>query len=162
MISPYIKRVRAAIGHDLLLLPSVAVLPRDGDGRILLVRHTDSGAWATIGGSIEPDETPEDAARREAEEEAGVVVELRRLLTVVGGPGYQVAYPNGDQTAYVSVVYDAVVRSGAPRPDGDETSEVGWFTVAQLPSLPIDELNRRLLGAVFADHDLGARRPGSG
>ncbi|MDQ3145499.1 MAG: NUDIX domain-containing protein [Actinomycetota bacterium] len=158
MISPYIKRVRAAIGHDLLLIPSVAVLPRDDFGRVLLVRHTDSGAWATIGGSIEPDETPEDAARREAEEEAGVVVELRGLLTVVGGPGYQVVYPNGDETAYVSVVYDAVVRSGAPRPDGDETSEVGWFTVGELPSLRLDELNRLLLGAVFDDEGLGRQR----
>jgi 8-oxo-dGTP diphosphatase len=148
-ISPYIARLRQAVGHDLLLLPSVAVLPRDAEGRILLVRLADSGRWATVGGAVEPDEAPEDAARREALEEAGVEVALDGIAGVVGGPGYRVEYPNGDVTAYVSVVYDAVVTGGEPRPDGDETTEVGWFAPEALPSIDLGELNRRLLAAVL-------------
>jgi hypothetical protein len=35
-ISPYIATVRQSIGNDLLLLPCVAVLPRDEQGRVLL------------------------------------------------------------------------------------------------------------------------------
>ncbi len=64
-VSPYIAHIRHRIGTDLLVVPTVAVLPRDENGRILLVRLSDSGQWATIGGTIEPDESPEDAARRE-------------------------------------------------------------------------------------------------
>ena len=51
-LSPYIKRMRKRVGHDLLLLPTVAVLPRDHRGRILLVRQIDTGQWGTIGGSL--------------------------------------------------------------------------------------------------------------
>jgi hypothetical protein len=44
-----------------------------------------------------------------------------------------VTYPNGDQTAYVVTVFDATVIAGSPRPDGEETSEVGWFHPEELP-----------------------------
>jgi hypothetical protein len=53
------------------------------------------------------------------------VIELVRLLTAVGDPDYRVLYPNGDQLAYVGIVYQARVVSGRPTPDGDETFEVG-------------------------------------
>jgi ADP-ribose pyrophosphatase YjhB (NUDIX family) len=149
VISPHIAALREKVGHDLLLLPSVAVLPRDERGRMLLVRQSDDGRWATIGGTIEPDEQPEDAAVREAREEAGVDVALGRVLGVTGGPGFRVTYPNGDVCAYVSVVYDALVVGGVARPDGDETIEVGWFHDDDLPRLPLNDFNRRLLAAVL-------------
>jgi 8-oxo-dGTP pyrophosphatase MutT (NUDIX family) len=149
-ISPYIAAIRRRIGTDLLLVPTVAVLPRDGSGRILFVRQVDSGSWATIGGTIEPDETPEEAARREALEEAGVVVHLDRLLLVLGGPDYRITYPNGDQAACVPTVYEATVESGDPAPDHDETSEVGWFHPADLSRLDLNGLNRALLMSALA------------
>jgi hypothetical protein len=40
------------------------------DGTVLLMRRIDTGEWAFPGGSIEGDESPEDAAR-EIEEETG-------------------------------------------------------------------------------------------
>jgi hypothetical protein len=38
-------------------------------------------------------------------------------------------YPNGDQTSYVSTVFDATVVGGSLGPDGAETSDVRWFDV---------------------------------
>jgi ADP-ribose pyrophosphatase YjhB (NUDIX family) len=147
-ISPYILNLRATIGHTLLLLPSVAVLPRRPDGRLLLVQNIDTALWQTIGGAIEPDESPRDAATREALEEAGVTVELTRLLDVLGGPEFRINYPNGDMAAYVSVVFEAVVTSGTPRPDGDETSAAAWWTPEEIERLPMDILTRTLLRSV--------------
>ncbi len=144
-MSPFIQRIRQLVGNELLLLPSVAVLPRDAEGRLLLVRLIDSGQWATIGGGIEPDESPEEAAVREAQEEARVALQLGRLIGVFGGPEYRVTYPNGDQSAYVPVVFEANVLSGVPSPDGDETSEVGWFHIADLPYSEMGILTRALL-----------------
>ena len=132
-ISPHIRRLREAVGHELLVLPSSAVLPRDHRGRVLLVRITDTGEWAAIGGAIEPDESPQECALRKAEEEAGVVLELGRILAVLGGSEYRMTYPNGDQTSYVSTVFDAKVVGGTPRPDGDETSAVEWWEPLSLP-----------------------------
>jgi ADP-ribose pyrophosphatase YjhB (NUDIX family) len=147
-ISPYVASIRQKIGTELLLVPTVAVLPVAADGRILLVRQVDSGRWATIGGLVEPDESPEDAARREAAEEAGVQVRLGRILAALGGPEYRITYPNGDQASCVSVVYEAAVEAGTARPDGDETCEVGWFDRDELAGVDLNALNRHLLNSV--------------
>lgn len=101
---------------------------------------------------MEPDESPRECAVREAEEESGVTVQLGGVLGVLGGPEYRVTYPNGDQTAYVVTVFDATVIAGSPRPDGDETSEVGWF---QPEELPFSEMGG-LAMALFRDLGLAA------
>jgi 8-oxo-dGTP pyrophosphatase MutT (NUDIX family) len=147
-IAPYIRRLRELVGHELLVLPSAAVLPRDRDGRILMVRISDTGQWAAIGGAIEPDESPEQAALREAEEEAGVTLALGRILGVLGGPEFRITYPNGDQTSYVSTVFDATVVGGTPTPDGDETLAVEWWDPDALPYHQMSEFTRALLAAV--------------
>lgn len=144
-ISPYIARLRQRVGHDLLVLPSVAVLPWDASGRILLVKLRDTGQWATIGGAVEPDESPESAAVRETAEEASVVLAISGLRAVVGGPEFRICYPNGDQTSYVSTVFDGVVTEGVPRPDGDETLDTGWFHPSDLAELDMSDFTRALL-----------------
>ncbi len=144
-ISPYIARLRQLVGTQLLVLPSVAVLPRDERGWILFVQLIDSGRWATIGGAVEPDESPEQAALREAREEAGVTLELGPIRAVLGGPEYRVTYPNGDLTSYVATVFDAKVAAGTPRADGDETSEVAWLDPNRLPLDRMGSLTKALL-----------------
>ena len=136
------------MGGELLLLPSVSVLPRDDQGRLLLVRLIDTGNWATIGGAVEPDESPGEAACREAKEEAGVTVRLGPILAVLGGPEYRVTYPNGDRTAYVVTTFDATVISGTPMADHDETSEVAWFAPRDLPYDEMGTLTNALLREV--------------
>jgi 8-oxo-dGTP pyrophosphatase MutT (NUDIX family) len=148
-LSPYLARLRAKVGHELLLAPSVAVLARDDEGRVLMVRSRETGLWQTIGGVLELDESPQDAARREAYEEAGVTVELRGIMAVLAGPAFRVVYPNGDQMAYVPTIFDAVVIGGEPRADGEETSAVGWFTLPELARAETDEFTRALLAAVI-------------
>jgi 8-oxo-dGTP pyrophosphatase MutT (NUDIX family) len=148
-ISPYLAGLRAKIGHDLVLTPSVAVLARDADGRVLMVLNRETGLWQTIGGTVEPDESPAQAAVREAYEEAGVAVELRGIIAVVGGEQFRLTYPNGDQVAYVSTIFDAVVTGGEPRPDGDETSAVEWFTLHELAQAETDQFTQALLAAAI-------------
>ena len=147
-MSPYIARLRAAVGHDLLLLPSVTVLVRDDAGRLLLVRSADEGAWMTIGGAVDPGESPRDAAVREAREEAGIDVELTGLLDVLGGEGYEITYPGGDRTAYVTAVFEARVTGGTLEADGNETTDVAWFDADALPGLDVVPFTARTLAAL--------------
>ena len=71
-MSPHIRRLRAAVGSELLVLPSVSGIIFDDKGRILLVRQVESGVWTTPGGSVDPYETPSDAVVREVWEETGL------------------------------------------------------------------------------------------
>ena len=112
---------------------------------MLLVQLMDSGRWATIGGAIEPDESPQEAALREAEEEAGVTLRLGPILDVLGGPEYRLPYPNGDQASYVVTVFDATIIGGTPTADNDETSAVAWWDPGGLPQDQMSTLTRALL-----------------
>jgi 8-oxo-dGTP pyrophosphatase MutT (NUDIX family) len=145
-ISPHIARLRAVVGHELLVLPSVAMLLTDPDGRILLSHPTGhSDGWHIIGGAVDPDESPREAAVREAHEELGVKIRLGRLLGAFGGPDYVVTYPNEDVVAYVSVCYEAFIVSGSPVPDGEELDRVGWFTRDELRDAKLSRFARALL-----------------
>jgi 8-oxo-dGTP pyrophosphatase MutT (NUDIX family) len=147
-ISPYLRGLRQHVGHDLLLVPSVAVLPWDADGRLLMVLEAETGLWQTIGGAIEPDESPAEAAIRETAEEAGVEVSLDGIRAVLGGPSFRLTYLNGDQVSYVPTVYDAHVVGGEPRPDGDETLDVAWFSPEELAGAPLTDFTVALLQQV--------------
>jgi 8-oxo-dGTP pyrophosphatase MutT (NUDIX family) len=148
-LSPYLRSLRSRIGHDLVQLPSVAVMVFDDAGRILLVRSTDTGEWQTVGGAIDPDEAPAAAAVREAREETGLEIELVRLIGVYGGPLFRLTYPNGDVCSYTAIVFEGRVAGGSERPDGEETSEVGWFTAAEAAGLPMLAHTRLLVGEAF-------------
>src|SRR5690625_5118081 len=147
-ISPYVARLREKIGNELLLLPSVAVLPWDSDGHLLLVKASDSGQWQTIGGSVELDESPPVAAQREALEEAGVTVELGDVIGVLGGPEFHMTYGNGDQVAYVSIVFEASVVAGDAQPDNDETTDVAWVGLDDLDELELTPFTQEMFAAL--------------
>lgn len=153
-MSPHVARLRAAVGHELIVLPCVTVLPTDEDGRVLLAWHTGhTDGWGTVGGAVDPGESPAEAAVREAREEIGVDIRLGRLLAVLGGPDYEITYPNGDLVAYVPAVYEAEITDGTPAPADGELSEVAWFTPTELQTLQLSRFTRALLTAT------GHRRP---
>ncbi len=147
-ISSYLSRLRAVIGHELLLLPSVSVIVVDDHARMLLVRHAGHrDGWAVPGGAVDMGESPAQAAVREIREETGVQIGQLRLLDVLGGADYEVTYANGDRVAYVTAVYQAGIAGGIPVPDQEEISELGWFTAPQLPGLDLSRFTRALLRA---------------
>lgn len=134
-ISPYVRRLRDAVGQARLFIPSVAGLVRTTGRRLLLVRSRDGGAWTTPGGAIELDETPATAVVREVWEETGLVVRPQRIFGVFGGPGFVVRYSNGDETQYLSTMFDCEIVSGELRPDGEETTAVRFFTLDEAHEL---------------------------
>jgi len=150
-ISEYVRRMRARVGTDLVLMPSVSVLAFDDRGRVLLVRHAETGRWVIPGGTVEPLESPADAAVREIWEETGIRVELTRVLGVYGGPEFHIRYRNGDEVAFVITVFEGRPLPGEPRADGEETLEARYVARAELAALEIPEWARRVLREAFAD-----------
>lgn len=136
-ISPYVARLRQSVGNAPLFLPSVAGLVRGDENRLLLVQSRDDARWSTPGGTVELDETPATAVIREVWEETGLFVRPKRIFGVYGGPRFRVRYPNGDETQYLSTMFDCVIESGEPRADGDETIAVDFFTLDQARRLSL-------------------------
>ena len=75
----FVLNLRSCIGQDTLwLISATAVVLRGppSSAEVLLMRRSDSGEWCPISGIVEPGESPDVTARREALEETGVDVEV--------------------------------------------------------------------------------------
>ena len=132
-MSSYLRALRASVGTQLLVLPSVTGIVFDERQRILLVHQRDVGVWSTPGGSIEPNETPSSAVVREVWEETGLHTRPIRVLGVFGGPECMVTYPNGDCAAYVTTVFECQVQGGTRRGASDETFGTAFVGPLDLP-----------------------------
>lgn len=138
-IPDFVQDLRSKIGHDPLWLPGAAAVVYDDDGRVLLGRRADTGQWTLITGMIEPGEEPAPAIVREVEEETGVSVEVEHLVSVdVVGP---VIFPNQDVCRFLSLVFRCRYVSGEARVNDDESMDVQWFSLDDLP--PLNPLHRK-------------------
>ncbi len=147
--SEYVLRMRAHIGHEPLMLQAATAMLYDDAGRILLVRSIESNEWLTIGGAIDPEEHPADAAVRECWEELGLLVEPTELMGVFGGPEFRVTYPNGDIVSYLTILFKARILSGTAKPDGVEIAEMRYFTREECTGLAMNSATRILIRHAF-------------
>ena len=142
-MSDYVRRVRAKMGNEFLLMPSVTALVFDEQRRVLLVRPSRrDNVWVAPGGAVDPDEAPQDAVVREVWEETGLLVEPTELRGVFGGPEYRVWYANGDEVGYMMAVYECRATGGQLKADGDEIAEARYFSVSELPTITLSRWAR--------------------
>lgn len=138
-ISPYLAELRSKVGTELLLLPAVAIVLRDEQGRLLLVRDREAGSWSLPAGAIEPAETPPAAALRELREETGLESPDLALEAALGGEAFRYTYPNGDRVEYQIFVYSGRIDSGevVGATDEEEVAEVRFFVRSEAPPLAL-------------------------
>ncbi len=143
-MSPYFRRLRERVGHELLLIPGVAAVIRDEAGRLLLQEKSAGDGWSLPAGAIEPGETPEQSVIREVREETGLLVEPRRILDVFGGSAFRFTYSNGDAVEYTVVLYLCAAVGTGMDPLDRETKSLRYFTRTEIPRLalpyPLDTL----------------------
>ncbi|MFD5736527.1 NUDIX hydrolase [Streptomyces sioyaensis] len=113
---------------------SVAGVVVREDGRVLVIKRADNGAWEAPGGVLELDERPEEGACREVLEETGIKVETERLAGV---------YKNMKR-GVVALVFRCRPVGGEER-TSDESVEVRWFTRDQVKSEMVEAYAVRVL-----------------
>ena len=105
----------------------VRVVLLDGK-RVLLVKHTYTPGWQFPGGGVEPGETAETAAAREALEETGFAVDGRPQLL-----GFYLNRIAGGARDHVAVYIWREYRSQLEFAPNLEIAECRWFDVDDLP-----------------------------
>lgn len=139
---------RCEPGH---LTASALVLDRSA-GRVLLTLHPKVGRWLQTGGHCEPgDRTLAAAALREATEESGIdglelldrPVRLDRHRVHCRGAG-----PDGE-SEHLDVQYLALAPPGAAERISEESLDLRWWPVHELPS-DVDGSVRALVGRSVA------------
>lgn len=108
------------------LLTVDVIIEIEGGKKIVLVRRKNPPiGWALPGGFVEYGETVEEAARREAKEETGLKVEIKRQFHTYSDP------TRDSRGHMVSVVFIGVGK-GEPI-GGDDASEACAFDLSSLP-----------------------------
>lgn len=100
------------------------------DGNLLLVRERVDGGWTMPGGWADVGDIPSIAVEREVLEEAGFVVDARKVIGVYD------ANRTGPLEVFhaFKIVFLCEILSGEPRPSY-ETSEVAFFSRNEIPEV---------------------------
>lgn len=93
----YILELRKQVGHRPLIMTCAGVLLLNEKRELLLQKRADNGLWGYPGGSMELGESFKDCARREVQEETGLICGKLEHFMNVSGEEVHYVYPNGDE-----------------------------------------------------------------
>jgi ADP-ribose pyrophosphatase YjhB (NUDIX family) len=129
-----LERLRAEPGY---VTPKVDVRAAVFDeDRVLLVREVSDGRWSLPGGWADVGESPAEVAAREVREEAGLEVQVTRLLAALD----KRKHPHPPQVAYVYKLFFLCQVTGGALRASAETPGVDWFRRGALPPLSLDRV----------------------
>ena len=112
-------------------------------GKVLVIHHRKLDRWLPLGGHIELDEDPEQAALRETREESGLEVELIGERPPTTGPGTRALiaprfldiHRISETHEHIGMIYFARPRSGQTTLAADEHHQIRWCTSDELDAL---------------------------
>ncbi len=114
------------------------------DRKILLIHHRKLNAWLPLGGHIELDEDPEQAALREAKEESGLDVVLLGERPPTTGPGTRALitprfldiHRISETHEHIGMIYWARPRDSAQAKCAtEEHHDIRWCSERELEAL---------------------------
>ena len=135
------------------ITPAVCAAVFDSSGqRVLLTRRSDNGRWCLPGGAMDPGESAKEACAREVLEETGLIVSIGRLIGVYSSPDWLLEYADVNRIQGVTLSFEAEANGTVPRA-GDETTEVGYFSLEQTKTVDLLEPFHELIADAFAGQE---------
>ncbi|WP_199425655.1 NUDIX hydrolase [Thermaerobacillus caldiproteolyticus] len=141
----YIEELRSLVGHRPLILVGSLVIIKNKNGEILLQqRKHPHGFWGLPGGLMELGESTEETARREVLEETGLTIGNCKMIDVISGANNYVKAANGDEFYMVTIVYETNEFFGDLHMDPNESLDLRFFHVEQVPKQMVQSHQRIL------------------
>jgi 8-oxo-dGTP pyrophosphatase MutT (NUDIX family) len=128
----YIAELRQLVGQRPIILVGAAALVNDIHGSLLMNFRPDNHTWGIPGGAMEPGESLEETARRETQEETGLVLGEIRLFGVFSGPEFYYRYPHGDEVYNATIVYTCHDFSGVLDESNEESLKLRFFSPSEI------------------------------
>ena len=129
----YIKWIRSKVGHEKIIIVYAGGCIFNENGEVLLQKRADCNKWGFPGGAIELGETPEMASKREVKEETGLDIEVNKLIGIYTDS--DVVCANGDKVHSICIGYEMSVVGGELICDENETLELKYFSLDNMPEL---------------------------
>lgn len=130
----YIQYLRQYVGHNPILTAGTGLLVFNEKNEVLMELRTDFNSWGFPGGSMELGESFEETAKRELEEETGLIIDDMKLLEVLSGKDTYREYPNGDKLYDITAVFEVRKYHGTLKIGDDESRELRCFSLKEMPN----------------------------
>jgi 8-oxo-dGTP pyrophosphatase MutT (NUDIX family) len=118
------------------MVVAASALVTDSDGRILLLRRSDSGNWALPGGTMELGESLPGCAIREVLEETGLTIEITGLVGTYTDPRHVIAYADGEVRQQFNICFTGRITGGSLT-ESEESTALRFVAPDELEALPI-------------------------
>ena len=129
-------------------------------GKTLLHWHKKHSMWLPVGGHVDPNESPCEAAIREAKEESGLDVELYRHIPSVAPEHKQVrmliapSYIQNEVIApdheHVDCIFYARASTFELNPLEGEVTNIGWYSLEETEAMDLEPDVREYVREVLA------------
>lgn len=139
----------------------------DEEKKVLLIYHRKLKKWLPTGGHVELNETPAEAAIREAKEETGLDVEIILQENIWINQANAASFPRpflclleeipafGNEPAHqhIDFVYVTRILGGIQQENYQEIEKMRWFTFEELelltPEVDIFQESLNVINAIF-------------
>lgn len=128
LVSEWLKGVGKGVPGYVTPKVAVGAVVGNDQGQMLLIQRSDSGVWLYPTGWADVGYSASEVAVKEVREETGVRCEVVRLIAVLDG--LRLGFT---RVPLYSLVFHCRAVGGDLAAHPLETSDVGWFTEAELP-----------------------------
>jgi mutator protein MutT len=129
----------------------VTALIKNNKGEILLVQKKNKKEWETPGGSVEGNESLEEALKREIKEETGIAIKNTKLLTVYESE-QEVIFKEGFKRMWklIFICYLGEFKSGKLKAL-DDIDKARWISIKELKKYKLTKITSSMIKAYFKD-----------